>query len=426
MGLAMQLGLVVAGAGTFLYLVFYGVNLANDVAVALPGKAFATLAVAPEQKVQLPRAGRLFVHVEGKSFAGPLSLRVVDEAGRSLPRWSLRWLESPAIERVDFAGPAGDPGPSLVPAYVFAVPQPGAYRVIVEGMQARRHYAVTWSKDGVGAVVSSDGWPWPEILRRLRSGERPVSTGRSNSPMYSWEENGTTHFIRVRGPGAAKARDRLEEAGGPPPDLVHEVPHQEAFARVKFHLLAGYPVSVADALAQPRHLRALAALVILLAVSLASVTGRKAEARPPAPASPPEHGFRAFWASLVSDLRALVQPERRPPALPDSIPAHDVLGKAEFYLSQGFPDEALVSLLTALSGQPERDDIRLRLAELFHQRKDAQGFAETAWTLKGRVSEAEWARLSGMARELCVDDAHFSTDADRKPAPGCLPRDPAP
>lgn len=90
---------------------------------------------------------------------------------------------------------------------------------------------------------------------------------------------------------------------------------------------------------------------------------------------------------------------------------NDPVSEADFHLAYGLYDEAAIMLKRAAEAEPERTDIRVKLAETYFAAGDAQNFAQAAEPLKEELDAKEWGKLAIMGRQLCPGVALFASNA---------------
>jgi len=99
-----------------------------------------------------------------------------------------------------------------------------------------------------------------------------------------------------------------------------------------------------------------------------------------------------------------------------NLDANDPLSEADFHLAYGLYDEAASLLKQALVKEPQRQDLRLKLAETYFAGGKPMEFQETAEALHGEMSPTEWQKIAIMGRQLCPDSSLFKSDGN-VPAP---------
>lgn len=101
---------------------------------------------------------------------------------------------------------------------------------------------------------------------------------------------------------------------------------------------------------------------------------------------------------LATDLQARDTANRR---------AEDALAEAELRMAYGLNEEAIQILSTDLKNNPDRIDVKEKLAECYAVAGNAAKFRELAEELHSRVTDVTWHRLSESGRKLCPDDPLF-------------------
>ncbi|MDI3258275.1 MAG: FimV/HubP family polar landmark protein [Sinobacteraceae bacterium] len=91
--------------------------------------------------------------------------------------------------------------------------------------------------------------------------------------------------------------------------------------------------------------------------------------------------------------------------------ANDPLSEADFHLAYGLYDEAATLLKQALAKEPQRTDLRQKLAETYFAAGKPVEFQETAEALHGQLPAPDWEKLAIMGRQLCPDAALFKRTA---------------
>ena len=99
-----------------------------------------------------------------------------------------------------------------------------------------------------------------------------------------------------------------------------------------------------------------------------------------------------------------------------NLDANDPLSEADFHLAYGLYDEAASLLKQALAKEPQRQELRQKLAETYFAGGKPVEFQETAEALHGNISASDWQKIAIMGRQLCPDAALFKADA-AAPAP---------
>jgi Tfp pilus assembly protein FimV len=84
-------------------------------------------------------------------------------------------------------------------------------------------------------------------------------------------------------------------------------------------------------------------------------------------------------------------------------------------------------LMVAVKREPNRRDLRMKLLETYYAAAATgrQGFLEVAQSLAGErknMTDGEWAKITGMGRQIAADNDLFATDtvqADNKDLATC-------
>ncbi|MGQ0618602.1 MAG: FimV/HubP family polar landmark protein [Panacagrimonas sp.] len=94
-----------------------------------------------------------------------------------------------------------------------------------------------------------------------------------------------------------------------------------------------------------------------------------------------------------------------------SLSDNDPISEAEFHLAYGLYDEAALLLKRAAAGDPDRSELRVKLAETYFAAGKAADFRETAEGLVAQLDPPTWEKLAIMGRQLCPDADLFKGDA---------------
>ena len=87
----------------------------------------------------------------------------------------------------------------------------------------------------------------------------------------------------------------------------------------------------------------------------------------------------------------------------------DPIGDADFHIEYGLYDEAIRILNTSLEANPDRLDVKVKLADCYAAQGNSTDFRRIATELYGSVSEAEWLRIAETGRRLCPEVALFQS-----------------
>ena len=96
-----------------------------------------------------------------------------------------------------------------------------------------------------------------------------------------------------------------------------------------------------------------------------------------------------------------------------NLDANDPISEADFHLAYGLYDEASMMLKAAQEKEPERTDIKIKLAETYFAGGNSTEFLETARGLKSELDDADWQKIAIMGSQIAPDDQLFQgADAD--------------
>lgn len=102
------------------------------------------------------------------------------------------------------------------------------------------------------------------------------------------------------------------------------------------------------------------------------------------------------------------------------VSSQDPLAEAEFHLAYGLHDEAEAQLLKASKREPERTDLKVKLAETYFATGKTREFVGLTQELKLGLSDSDWEKLAAMGRDLAPSDPSFQPPQAR-PADPALP-----
>ncbi len=91
----------------------------------------------------------------------------------------------------------------------------------------------------------------------------------------------------------------------------------------------------------------------------------------------------------------------------------DALGEADFHMAYGLYDQAADIVKLAIERQPERRDLKIKLAEIYFVWGNKDAFTEVARGLHDSQDQAapgEWDKVLIMGKQICPDDPLFSGD----------------
>lgn len=86
---------------------------------------------------------------------------------------------------------------------------------------------------------------------------------------------------------------------------------------------------------------------------------------------------------------------------------NDPLSEADFHLAYGLYDEAILLLQTATAKQPDRVDLKVKLAETYFAAGRPMEFQELAEDLQPHLGASEWGKVAIMGTQLCPGVAMF-------------------
>lgn len=89
---------------------------------------------------------------------------------------------------------------------------------------------------------------------------------------------------------------------------------------------------------------------------------------------------------------------------------NDPVAEADFHLAYGLYDEAALMLQQASEREPDRSDIRVKLAETYFAAGNATQFESVAEPLKAELDAEEWGKIAIMGRQLCPGVSLFAED----------------
>ncbi len=106
----------------------------------------------------------------------------------------------------------------------------------------------------------------------------------------------------------------------------------------------------------------------------------------------------------------------------------DPIAEAEVYLAYGRDETAEEILKEAMVKNPDRQEIKLKLLEIYHQRNDVSAFetlAEELYAAQGGRGGKIWEKVEEMGRKLNPDNPMFRGGAPGKAPSGAAPAKPA-
>ncbi|MEW6169559.1 MAG: FimV/HubP family polar landmark protein, partial [Pseudomonadota bacterium] len=107
-----------------------------------------------------------------------------------------------------------------------------------------------------------------------------------------------------------------------------------------------------------------------------------------------------------------------------NLDADDPVSEADFHLAYGLYDEAALLLKQAAEKEPDRNEIRIKLAETYFAAGKRAEFEDTARALRPKLSAGEWQKIAIMGQQLAPDSPLFvDTAPSADVAPGDLDLD---
>ena len=116
-----------------------------------------------------------------------------------------------------------------------------------------------------------------------------------------------------------------------------------------------------------------------------------------------------------------------------NLDANDPISEADFHLAYGLYDEAILLLKQAAVKDPQRLDLRVKLAETYFAAGKPIEFQTLAEELKPKLDAGEWSKIAIMGSQLCPSVALFKSEGgselaadfdlgfDDEPAPASAP-----
>ena len=88
----------------------------------------------------------------------------------------------------------------------------------------------------------------------------------------------------------------------------------------------------------------------------------------------------------------------------------DVLDEADVYISYGLHQQAQDLLTEAIAKEPNNNEYKVKLAEVYYSQKDQQGFEQYAEKIKNDVGESssQWQNILAMGKEIAPASALFA------------------
>jgi len=103
----------------------------------------------------------------------------------------------------------------------------------------------------------------------------------------------------------------------------------------------------------------------------------------------------------------------------------DPIAEAEVYLAYGRDETAEEILKEAMVKHPDRQEIKLKLLEIYHQRNDVSAFetlAEEVYSVQGGKTSKIWNKVEEMGRKLNPENPMFRGGAPAKSAASTAPK----
>jgi len=99
---------------------------------------------------------------------------------------------------------------------------------------------------------------------------------------------------------------------------------------------------------------------------------------------------------------------------PVNLDESDPLAGADFHMAYGLYDQAANVLTEAISRDPGRRDLQLKLLDVYFVWENAEAFLQQAHALRDLIdneSDPDWKRVVIMGKQLCPDEPLFGSDA---------------
>jgi pilus assembly protein FimV len=133
-----------------------------------------------------------------------------------------------------------------------------------------------------------------------------------------------------------------------------------------------------------------------------------------------EHEALSFGSARPAVVAAAAEPMMQPlseDTLSSETAIHvdqqDALAEADFHMAYGLYDQAADIVKLAIERQPERRELKLKLAEIFFVWGNKDSFLEIARQLqatRGSAEPGEWDKVMIMGKQICPEDPLFSGD----------------
>ena len=96
---------------------------------------------------------------------------------------------------------------------------------------------------------------------------------------------------------------------------------------------------------------------------------------------------------------------------PVNLDEADPIAEADFHMAYGLYDQAADLLSNALNSEPGRNDLRLKLLEVYFIWENQGGFLREAQALHERIedpADSDWSKVLIMGKQICPDEELFS------------------
>ena len=122
-------------------------------------------------------------------------------------------------------------------------------------------------------------------------------------------------------------------------------------------------------------------------------------------------GAAAALADTAASGRHVAIDDNVPTEAPVALDQGDPLAEADFHMAYGLYDQAAELVQIAISREPDRRDLRLKLLEVFFVWGNKDRFMQTARELAATRDKAlpgEWEKIVIMGRQIAPEDPLFS------------------
>jgi len=96
---------------------------------------------------------------------------------------------------------------------------------------------------------------------------------------------------------------------------------------------------------------------------------------------------------------------------PVNLDEADPIAEADFHMAYGLYDQAADLLSNALNSEPDKNDLRLKLLEVYFIWENQGGFLREAQALRERIqdpADSDWSKVLIMGKQICPDEELFS------------------